>query len=272
MLSYIIAVFSGLVFGITVAGLIIVKLIRKRINKTTDEILNHQLKGDFSNDIAEYVEECKVATTKNLKKKLKKKNPILIVKLVRKIKEKREQRKLYTEEHIPEDESPEAESPKVEPPIETPVEEQVWYPFYLLLHSIAGLYLGDRPLAFLELNEKDVFGIIKKVSAALSLLFNGIGIERLKRIRATVVLETISIVRTVLEPLNKDGIKTAYKTSLQGFKEFNRIKHTISLNPFYHLRVFVKKKITNELVIEATKCAIDVVAIEIVNIYNEKLS
>lgn len=267
MLSYIIAVFSGLIFGITLAGLIIVRLIRKRINKTTEEILNHQLKGDFSKDIAEYLEECKETTTKNLKKKLKKKNPILIVKLVHKIKEKRRLRKLYTEEHIPEDEPVE-----VEPPKETPVEEQVWYPFYLLLHSIAGLYLGDRPLVFLELNEKDVFGIIKKVSAALSLLFNGIGIERLKRIRATVIFETINIVRTVLEPLSKDGIKTAYKTSMQGFKEFNRIKHTISLNPFYHLRVFVKKKITNELVIEATKCAIDVVAIEIVNIYNEKIS
>lgn len=266
MWKYIFAVFSGLIFGVTLAGFVIVKTIRKKINKISNEIIEKQEKDEYSSEIASYVEECKKTTEKNLRKSFKKKKPLLIVKFVRAIKEKREKRKLSTEVHVPPDQAePKEETPQI------PIEERVWYPFYLLLHSIGGLYLGEERLAFLELNEKDVFGIIKKVTSALTLLFRGIGIERLQKIRAFVILEAVNVVRAVLEPLNKDGIKTVYKTSLQGISEFNKIKNTLSLNPFYHLRVFIRRKITNNLVIDAVNCAIDIVSIEIIKIYSEKL-
>lgn len=266
MWKYIFAVFSGIIFGVTVAGFIIVKSIRNKINKISKEIIDNQINDEYSSEISEYVKECKETTEKNLRKSFKRKKTLLIVKLVRSIKEKIRKHKLYTEVHIPPDKAEENEEPLPEP-----VEEKVWYPFYLLLHSIGGLYLGDEQLAFLALNEKDVFGIIKKVTSALMLLFHGIGIERLQRVRAVVILEAVNIVRTVLEPFNKQGIKTAYKVSVQGISEFNKIKNTISLNPFYHLRVFIRKRITNNLVIDAVNCAIDVVSIEIVNIYSEKI-
>lgn len=266
MWKYIFAVFSGIIFGVTLAGFVIVKIIRKKINRISNEIIEKQEKDDFSSEISTYVDECKKTTEKNLRKSFKKKKPLLVVKLVRGIKEKRKKKKLYNEVHVP----PDQLEPKEEVPV-TPIEERVWYPFYLLLHSIGGLYLGDEKLAFLELNEKDVFGIIKKVTSALTLLFHGIGIERLQKVRAAVILEAVNVVRAVLGPLNKDGIKTVYKTSLQGISEFNKIKNTVSLNPFYHLRVFIRKKITNNLVIDAVNCAIDIVSIEIVKIYSEKL-
>lgn len=266
MWKYVFAVLSGIIFGVTVAGFIIVKCIRNKINKISKEIIENQANDEYSSEISSYVAECKETTEKNLRKSFKKRKPLLIVKLVRAIKEKIRKRKLYTEVHIPPDQA----EPKEEP-LSEPIEERVWYPFYLLLHSIGGLYLGDEQLAFLDLNEKDVFGIIKKVTSALTLLFHGIGIERLQRIRAVVILEAVNIVRTVLEPFNKQGIKTVYKTSLQGISEFNKIKNTVSLNPFYHIRVLIRKKITNNLVIDAVNCAIDVVSIEIVNIYSEKI-
>lgn len=266
MWKYIFAVFSGIIFGVTLAGFVIVKIIRKKINKITNEIIEKQETDEYSSEIAAYVDECKKTTEKNLRKSFKKKKPLLIVKFARTIKEKREKKKLYNEVHTPPDEDETKEEPQT-----TPIEERVWYPFYLLLHSIGGLYLGDEKLAFLELNEKDVFGIIKKVTSALTLLFHGIGIQRLQKIRAVVILEAVNVVRAVLNPLNKDGIKTAYKISLQGISEFNKIKNTVSLNPFYHLRVFIRKKITNNLVIDAVNCAIDIVSIEIIKIYSEKL-
>lgn len=266
MFKYVFAVLSGIIFGITVAGFIIVKTIHKKIKKITNEIIKNQANDEYSEEISAYVNECMETTEKNLKKSFKRKKPLLIVKLVRRIKEKNQKRKLYSEVHVPPDEAEITEEPKLEP-----IEEKVWYPFYLLLHSIGGLYLGDEQLAFLELNENDVFGIIKKVTSALTLLFHGIGVERLQRIRATVIFETLNIVRNVLEPFNKKGFKTAYKTSIQGISEFNKIKNTVSLNPFYHLRVFVRKRITNNLIIDAVNCAIEVVSVEIVKIYSEKI-
>lgn len=266
MIGYIFAVLSGIIFGITLAVFVIVKSIRKKINDVSREVIQNQAIDEYSEEISAYVDECKKTTVKNLRRKFKKKKELLIVKLVRAIKEKKKKRELYTEVHVP----PDKAEPK-EDVVKEPIEERVWYPFYLLLHSIGGLYLGDEQLAFLDLNEKDVFGIIKKVTSALTLLFKEIGIERLQRIRAVVILETLNIVRAVLEPFNKNGIKTAYKTSIQGISEFNKIKNTLFLNPFYHIRVFARRKITNNLIIDAVNCAIDVVSVEIVNIYSEKI-
>lgn len=262
MTKYIFAVLSGIIFGLTLGIFTVVKIIRRRIKKLTAQMTENKLPPEYKDQIDQYIEECQTSTEKNLRKKLKKHDPILIVKLVRMIKERKEKEKLYNEVHIPPDEEPEEikESP----------EEKVWYPFYLMLHSIGSLYQGRTALSFLELNEKDVIGIFQKVSTALIRLLDGIGIERLKRIKCSFVLDTANILRQILKPLGNSNVKSVYKTSMQGVKEFNKIKNAISLNPFYHLRVYVKKKISNALVLEAVKCAIDIVAIEIVNVYNEK--
>ena len=262
MFRYIFAVVSGIIFGLTLGVFFVVKVIRGRLRKTIDEITAGKLESEYKTEIDAYIEECQKSTEANLKKKFKKKDPLLIVKRVRLIKERRKKEKLYKEVHVPPDEIEET-------PVQ-PVEEKTWYPFYLMLHSVGQLYQGDSPLSFLELNEKDVFGIMQKVASALMKLFDGIGIERLTRIKCSFVLDTVNVIRQVLVPFGNSDVKSAYQTSMQGLKEFNKIKNTISLNPFYHLRVFVKKKIGNALIIESVKCAIDVVAIEIVNVYNEK--
>lgn len=262
MFKYIFAVITGILFGAVLGVYCVVKVVRKRIKRTVDQMTDGKLESKYKAEIDAYIDECQKATERNLRKKFKQKDPILFVKLIRLVKERRQKEKLYNEVHIPPDEP--------EEPIVEPIEDRGWYPFYLMLHSIGQLYQGDSPLSFLELNEKDVFGIVQKVSSALMKLFDGIGIERLARIKCSFVLDTVNIIRQVLIPFGNSDVKSAYQTSMQGLKEFNKIKNTISLNPFYHLRVFVKKKISNALIIESVKCVVDVVAIEIVNVYNEK--
>lgn len=265
MLKIILSVLTGILFGLTVGVFFVVKIIRRRVRKIADEITADDIENEYKNEIAIYVNECQKSTEKILRKQFKNKDPLLIVKLVRLIKERKKKERLYNEIHEPTDEV------IVEEKSEN-FEEKPWYPFYLMLHSIGSLYEGIEPLAFLQLNEKNVFGIIQKIDSTLLKLLDGIGIDKLKRVRCSFILDTVNILKTMLQPLKKDEIKAVYKTTVQGVMEFNKIKQTISLNPFYHLRVFIKKKISNEMVIEAVKCVIDVVAGEIVNIYSEKQS
>lgn len=263
MFKIIVSVLTGILFGLTVGVFFVVKIIRRRIRKITDEITADNIDGEYKAEIDLYVRECQKSTEKLLRKQFKNKDPLLIVKLIRLIKERKRKERLYNEIHEPADEI------IVEEKVDN-FEDKLWYPFYLMLHSIGSLYEGVEPLAFLQLNEKNVFGIVQKIDVTLLKLLDGIGIDKLKRVRCSFVLDTVNVLKTILHPLKNDGIKAAYKTTLQGVKEFNKIKQTISLNPFYHLRVFVKKKVSNEMVIEAVKCVIDVVAGEIVSVYNEK--
>ncbi len=261
--AYIGMTLTGLIFGALVAASIIVTNIRKKLRAASTEDYLDELPPDDLQHLQRYISNCENSTEKLLRKSFRRKKRLLILKLIDKIKEKKS-RKIPVE---PPDGSQDSEQVEVDEKV--PYNQRLWYPFYLLAHNIAVLYKGEEPLAFLELNENDVFGIIRKVTDAIERLLDGVGIDYIKKIKASFILETMNIVRVIMTPFGNKTVKSAFKTSLQAYSEAMKIKNAISLNPFYHLRKALSKRINAELTVECVKCGIDVLAIEIVKIYNK---
>lgn len=252
---------TGLIFGALVAISIIVTNIRKKLRAASTEDYLEELPPEDLQHLQRYISNCENSTEKLLRQKFRKKKRLLILKLIERIKEKKNKKNPV--EPTDDNEEPEQIEEKV------PYNQRLWYPFYLLAHNIAVLYKGEEPLAFLELNENDIFGIIKKVTEAIERLLDGVGIDYIKKIKASFILETMNIVRVIMTPFGNKTVKSAFKTSMQAYSEAMKIKNAISLNPFYHLRKALSKRINAELTVECVKCGIDVLAIEIVKIYNK---
>lgn len=262
--AYIGMCFTGLILGALVALAIIVTDIRKRLRSAPTDDYLEELPPEDIKHLQRYISNCEDATEKILRKSFRKKKRLLILKLIDKIKERSKNKKLKNTPIEPPDGA--QENDVVEEKVS--YKERLWYPFYLLAHNIAVLYKGEEPLAFLELNEKDIFGIIGKITNAIERLLDGVGIDYVKKVKASFILETMNIVRVIMTPFGNKTVKSAFKTSLQAYSEVMKIKNAISINPFYYLRKALSKRINAELTVECVKCAIDVLAIEIVKIYS----
>lgn len=246
------AVLGGLVLGAIIAVWYIVASVRQKVKAEDFDYAKFSDENE-KNAIERYVRNCENSLEKTIRKNAKEKRKSAILK---KIKAAMEKRKKAPIEPHDEDERPVVEFDKA-----------AWYPVYLMLHNIGVFYRSEEPLSFLDVTEKELFSIIRKISHAVAKTLDNINIDALKKIKCYTLLETMNIIMSVIEPLNKRGIIKGLKYSKDGYTQVMRVKSAFSLNPFYYVRRYVNRRITLELTVECVKYAVDVLAAEIIDIY-----
>lgn len=248
------SVLGGIVLGLFFGVWFVIATIRRTVNKNFD---HDQLKIEDEDEkrvIARYVKNCEDALSSSVRRKMRaKKTPMLI----RKIKEMRAARKNEVTE--PPDEENSVQS--------VTFDGKTWYPVYLMLHNIGAYYRGDEPLSFLDLTEKEVFDIVRKTALSINTIFNALGVESLKKLKCYTLMETMDLLVSVVLPFSKGNFFKAVKFSSNRFTEVMKIKNIFSINPFYYLKRYVKRRVTVEITIECVKCAVEIIAAEIVSVY-----
>ena len=250
-------VLGGIVLGALIALWMIVRSIRRKIQIIPDtETLVFEDESEEAT-ISRYVRNCEDELAKTVRARQKVNRRSFIRK---KIAEERAKRKS-------------AKTP-IEPPEERPTvsfDKTAWYPVYLMLHNIGAYYRSDEPLSFLDITEKEIFEILRKVAGAVEKVLEGVDVDALKKIKCYALLETLDMVMSVFEPLSKHGVIKAFKYSKEGYTGVMKLKNVFSINPFYYIRRAINRKITLELTVECVKYAVDVIANEIVDVYKRRL-
>ena len=246
------AVFGGLVLGAIIAVWYVVWKIRQKV-KTEDFDYDNFAEENEKQTIERYVKNCEKSLEQIIRKKTKENRKSAILK---KIKERREQKRKSPIEPPDDDERPVIEFDKA-----------AWYPVYLMLHNIGVYYRSEEPLSFLDVTEKELFSILRKISHAVAKTLDNINIDALKKIKCYTLLETMNVIMSVVEPLNKRGVLKGLKYSKEGYTDVMKVKSALSLNPFYYIRRFINRRITLELTVECVKYAVDILAAEIIDLY-----
>ena len=247
------SVLGGIVLGLFFGVWFVMASIRRTVNKNFD---HDQLKIEDEDEkriIGRYVKNCENALSATVKRKMREKRKSA---LIRKIKERRSARK-----------SKEAETSEETATQNVTFDGKNWYPVYLMLHNIGAYYRGDEPLSFLDLTEKEVFEIVRKSTQSINTIFNALGVESLKKMKCYTLMETMDLLVSVVLPFSKGNIYKAVKFSTSGYTEVMKIKNIFSINPFYYLKRYVKQRVAVEITIECVKCAVEIIAAEIVSVY-----
>jgi|GEM_PF-6807944 len=259
ILSAVGSALGGIVLGLIIGAWVLIVILRRRIRNA---FADNSIKIDDEDErktIHRYVKNCEDSLTKTIKRKTKEKNSTFFIKsIVERIKAKKN-----------------AELPVVPPDEETPEEEvqnitfesKDWYPVYLMLHNIGVYYKGEDPLSFLEITEKELFEIVRKTTRSINRIFEVVKIDALKQVKCYTLMETLNMIMSIYQPLSKKGIINALKYSSQVYTDVMRVKSAFSINPFYYIRRFIKKKVTLEITLECIKCAVETVAFQILELY-----